>query len=72
MGAEEGGGCGSVGEKLFMDQRTMQCSLAALENMRSPYQATLIGSQMMEMRKESKSTHQSTMSACISDVEKCG
>jgi hypothetical protein len=50
----------------------MQCSLAALENMRSPYQATLIGSQMMEMRKESKSTHQSTMSACISDVEKCG
>jgi hypothetical protein len=44
VGAEEGDGGGSVGEKLFMDQRTMQCSLAALEKIRSPYHATLVGS----------------------------
>ena len=30
-------------EKPVMDQRTMQCSLAALERIRSPCQATLVG-----------------------------
>lgn len=43
VGAEDGDGGGSVGEKPLMDQRTMQCSRAAFENIRSPYQATLIG-----------------------------
>lgn len=42
VGAEDGDGGGSVGEKPLMDQRTMQCSLAAFENIRSPYQETLV------------------------------
>lgn len=42
VGAEFGGGGGKVeGMKWLMDQRTMVCSLAALERMRSPYQETL-------------------------------
>ena len=42
VGAEVGDGGGSVGAKPLMDQRTMQCSRAALENIMSPYQATLL------------------------------
>ncbi len=41
VGAEDGDGGGSVGEKPLIDQITIQCSLAAFENIRSPYQETL-------------------------------
>ena len=42
MGAEEGRGGGAEDVKLLIDQRAMHCSLAALEKMRSPCQATLL------------------------------
>jgi hypothetical protein len=41
VGAVPGEGGSAFEEKEAMDQRTMQCSLAALERMRSPYQDTL-------------------------------
>ena len=41
VGAWDGGGGGAVLLKFVMDQRTMLCSLAALERMRSPNQDTL-------------------------------
>lgn len=43
VGAVPGEGGSAFEEKEAMDQRTMQCSLAALERMRSPYQDTLSG-----------------------------
>ena len=42
VGAEERVGRGAELEKLLMDQRTMQFSLAALERIRSPWNATLV------------------------------
>jgi hypothetical protein len=41
VGAVLGEGGTPFEEKEAMDQRTIQCSLAALESMRSPYQDTL-------------------------------
>jgi hypothetical protein len=41
VGAVPGEGGSAFEEKEAMDQRTIQCSLAALERMRSPYQDTL-------------------------------
>jgi hypothetical protein len=43
VGAVDGRGGELVELKPVMDQRTMQCSLAALERIRSPCQATLGG-----------------------------
>lgn len=41
VGAEEGEGGVPAGEKLLIDHRTIQFSLAALEKIKSPYHATL-------------------------------
>jgi hypothetical protein len=40
VGAASGDGGSRVESKLLMDQRTMLCSLAALDRMRSPCHAT--------------------------------
>lgn len=41
VGAVVGGGGGAEESNLLIDQRTMLCSLAALEKIRSPHHATL-------------------------------